>query len=241
MATTYPIDILNPEQTEVIRSGVLNFTDVTNAPATASGGIATPTAVAPTGLTGATQVTRYVGGVATVAPTTGTFAVGDFVISRNGKIFVCTVAGTPGTWIEPASITYAPLASPTFTGTVTVPAAAAVGSATKLADLSSYLTITSGALPAFGAWASGTAQQNPVARQITVCVEVVGDATNNAATCAIAVSPDNSTYTTVATPGASQAVNNLGATTSLASVNLPNAWWLKLTFSHATIAASKYY
>src|SRR5947209_9544861 len=129
MATTYPVDIQNPEGTEVVQSGILNFTDATNAPAPAAGGITSPTAVAPTGLTGATQVTRYVGGVATVAPTTGTFAIGDFVISRNGKIFVCTVAGTPGTWIEPASITYAPLASPTFTGTVTVPAAAAVTSA----------------------------------------------------------------------------------------------------------------
>ena len=65
MATTYPIDILNPEGTSVLQSGQLNFTDSTNAPTPGSGGIAAPTAVAPTGLTGATQVTRYVGGVAT--------------------------------------------------------------------------------------------------------------------------------------------------------------------------------
>ena len=99
--SSYPIDLLNPEQTEVIQSGYVSFTDSTNQPSPSAGGIATPTAVAPTGLTGATQVTRYVGGVATVAPTTGTFAVGDFVVSRNGKMFVCTAAGTPGTWTEP--------------------------------------------------------------------------------------------------------------------------------------------
>src|SRR5438105_9693790 len=132
--------------------GNLVFDDSTNQPSPGGSNIGVATAFAPTGLTGATQVTRYVGGVATVAPTTGTFAVGDYVISRNGKVFVCTVAGTPGTWVEPASLTFAPLASPTFTGTVTVPAAAAVTSATKLADLSSYLTVTSGPLPAFGAW-----------------------------------------------------------------------------------------
>ena len=89
--------------------------------------------------------------------------------------------------------------------------------------------------------ASTTAQQNPVARQITVCVEVVTDGTANPATCAIAVSPDNVTYTTIATPGASTGNNTAGAETSLASVTLPNGWWLKLTFSHCTIAASKYY
>jgi len=53
---------------------------------------------APT-ITGATGVTRYVGGTATGAPTTGTFAVGDFVIARDGAIWICTTAGTPGTWV----------------------------------------------------------------------------------------------------------------------------------------------
>lgn len=55
-------------------------------------------------LTGATASTRYVGGTASVAPTTGTFAVGDFVISQTGHVFVCTVAGTPGTWVDAGSV-----------------------------------------------------------------------------------------------------------------------------------------
>jgi hypothetical protein len=51
-----------------------------------------------TGLTGATAGTRYVGGTVNGAPTTGTFAVGDFVIDQTATIWVCTTAGTPGTW-----------------------------------------------------------------------------------------------------------------------------------------------
>lgn len=38
------------------------------------------------------------GGTTTGAPSTGTFALGDFVVTQDARIFVCTVAGTPGTW-----------------------------------------------------------------------------------------------------------------------------------------------
>ena len=51
-----------------------------------------------TGLTGATTATRYAGGTTNGAPTSGTFAVGDFIIDLSGTIWVCTTAGTPGTW-----------------------------------------------------------------------------------------------------------------------------------------------
>lgn len=54
----------------------------------------------PLALTGATAATRYVGGTTSGAPTTGTFAVGDFVIAQNGAVWVCTTAGTPGTWTQ---------------------------------------------------------------------------------------------------------------------------------------------
>lgn len=52
------------------------------------------------GLTGATQASRYVGATSSGAPASGTFAVGDFVIAQDGNIFVCTSAGTPGTWVN---------------------------------------------------------------------------------------------------------------------------------------------
>lgn len=53
----------------------------------------------PLGLTGATAATRYVGATASGAPATGTFSVGDFSIDRTGAVYVCTVAGSPGTWV----------------------------------------------------------------------------------------------------------------------------------------------
>ena len=55
-------------------------------------------AVASGGLTGAVSATRYVGGTTNGAPTAGTFAVGDFIVDQTASIWVCTVAGTPGTW-----------------------------------------------------------------------------------------------------------------------------------------------
>lgn len=101
--------------------------------------------------------------------------------------------------------------------------------------------ITSGALPALSAWVSGTAKQNTTGRPVTVCVEVVTDGTANAATCAIALSADGSTFTTVATPGADSAVNTVGSVTMLATVPLPTGWYVKITLSHAAAAASVYY
>lgn len=50
------------------------------------------------GLPGATAPTRYAGGTASGSPATGTFAVGDFVIDETGSVWICTVAGSPGTW-----------------------------------------------------------------------------------------------------------------------------------------------
>lgn len=101
--------------------------------------------------------------------------------------------------------------------------------------------ITSGTLPNTGAWVSGTAKVNPVTRAITVAVEVVTDGTNNIASVAVALSPDNTTFTTLGTPAASAAVNNVGAVTLLVAVPLPKGWYIKLTLVHATVAASFYY
>ncbi len=56
--------------------------------------------VVATHLTGATAATRYVGGTSTSSPASGTFAVGDFVITQDAHIFVCTSAGSPGTWAD---------------------------------------------------------------------------------------------------------------------------------------------
>jgi len=62
--------------------------------------LASVTEFAPAGLTGATSASRYVGATTSGAPGSGTFAVGDFVIDQTGKVWVCTTAGTPGTWTQ---------------------------------------------------------------------------------------------------------------------------------------------
>ena len=62
-----------------------------------------PPMLAPTGLTGATAATRYAGATAAGAPASGTFAAGDFVIDQAGSVWVCTAAGTPGTWVQAGS------------------------------------------------------------------------------------------------------------------------------------------
>ena len=62
-------------------------------------GTATSPMFAASGNTGATQASRYAGATAGGAPASGTYAVGDFIIDRaNARIYICTAAGTPGTW-----------------------------------------------------------------------------------------------------------------------------------------------
>jgi hypothetical protein len=55
-------------------------------------------------LAGAVAPTRYVGGTISGAPSSGTFAVGDFAVTADGHLFICTVAGSPGTWVDPAVV-----------------------------------------------------------------------------------------------------------------------------------------
>jgi hypothetical protein len=43
---------------------------------------------------------RFVGAVNGSAPASGTYAQGDAVVDVTGDMWVCTVAGTPGTWVQ---------------------------------------------------------------------------------------------------------------------------------------------
>ena len=56
--------------------------------------------VAPSGLTGSTAASRYVGATASGHPTTGAHLVGDWIIAQNGIRWTCTTAGTPGVWTQ---------------------------------------------------------------------------------------------------------------------------------------------
>src|SRR3954469_6197416 len=57
-------------------------------------------------------------------------------------------------------------------------------------------TITSGALPT-QTLTSGTGAQISTTRDVDTYTLWTGDATNNAATATVAISPDNSTYSTI--------------------------------------------
>jgi hypothetical protein len=83
--------------------------------------------LAPTGITGSVAASRYVGGTASAAPSTGTFAVGDFVIAQTGKIFICTVAGSPGTWVQSGTTISDYVSGSTGTGHIIVPGLAGSG------------------------------------------------------------------------------------------------------------------
>lgn len=85
--------------------------------------------VSPAGMTGAAVASRYVGATSSgTAPTTGTFAVGDYVVdASNGSFFVCTVAGTPGTWQAVGRLTN------TTTPVAVGSAAAAIGTSASAA------------------------------------------------------------------------------------------------------------
>lgn len=57
-----------------------------------------PVFLAPTGLTGATTASRYVGGTLTGPPVTGTFSLGDVIQAQDGPEWICVTAGSPGQW-----------------------------------------------------------------------------------------------------------------------------------------------
>lgn len=77
-----------------------NTIALTGTGASSVGGTFTGTALIASGLTGATSASRYVGATTSGAPSTGTFNLGDFAVAQNGAIWVCTTAGSPGTWAQ---------------------------------------------------------------------------------------------------------------------------------------------
>ena len=103
----------------VDQTGVIWICTAGGTPGTWGQSAAAATSFAPSGLTGATSASRYVGATASGAPTSGTFAVGDFVIDRTGTVWVCVTAGSPGSWKGPGGLISAQvLASPAASITI---------------------------------------------------------------------------------------------------------------------------
>ena len=144
-------------------TGALNGTSATFT------GELTGSDIVPSGITGATTATRYVGGTVNSAPTSGTFAKGDFVIDQSGTIWVCTTAGTPGTWtttisshlsLRTASATVTRNETTVFSGstasqTLTAPANPIDGSTWTVLNKSS-VSVTLSFTPSMIPLASGT-------------------------------------------------------------------------------------
>jgi hypothetical protein len=106
--------------------------------------------------------------------------------------------------------------------------------------LVTYNPLASGALPTVSL-SSGTAAQVSATRNVTAAIAITNDATNNAATTKVELSPDNSTFTTLATISYAAAVNNTGAIVFLQSVSVPAGWYIKVTVAHAAITSTTYY
>lgn len=96
--------------------------------------------LSPSGLTGAATATRYVGGTTTGSPGSGTFQVGDWVVTQDGRMWICTTAGSPGTWQQPSP----PLSFGSAANIQPLAAAAAAGSSGLVAD-AAHVHATTGA------------------------------------------------------------------------------------------------
>jgi hypothetical protein len=94
------------------------------------------------GLTGATAPARWVGATASGPPASGTFAAGDFIVSTNGNVYVCTAAGSPGTWATSGSSATG-AASGDLSGTYPAPAVANAHLATQSVSSNATLGATS--------------------------------------------------------------------------------------------------
>jgi len=100
--------------------------------------------------------------------------------------------------------------------------------------------IASGALPTV-APVSGTAFQCSTTRDVYLTVPFTGDATNNAATCKVEVSPDNVTFSTLNTVSIAAALNLTGAIDLSVDCIVPAGWRVKLTATHGTLGTGTYY
>jgi len=106
---TAPIMSYPASQTTVVNcssvnglGGIANFAVGVNSPYLSAGGLVDTGGF--TYQSGSSALARWVGATASGAPASGAYQVGDWIIDRGTPtIWLCTVAGSPGTWVNIAT------------------------------------------------------------------------------------------------------------------------------------------
>jgi hypothetical protein len=130
------------------------------------------------GKAGATAGAALAGGTTSGAPVSGTFALGDAVMTQDGHLFICTTAGSPGTWTDAGSA--GGFSDPTTTkGDLIVHGA----STTRLAVGSDTQVLTADSTQSTGIkWATPSAGfANPMTAKADLIVGGTGGAANRLA------------------------------------------------------------
>lgn len=105
--------------------------------------------VAPFPAVGATADTRFMGATASGAPTSGTFAKGDYIVDQSGAMWVCTASstsGTPGTWTSTSGSSGITALTGDVTASGTGSVAATLVGTTNVENIISANTTVAGAL-----------------------------------------------------------------------------------------------
>jgi len=234
VANPYPAEFLD-DQGEARLTGSVDFTDPSNQPGGAPGvtwqsGTGDPNTASVPGTLGSLYSDTEDGGIF-VYTAGGWVIVGGQSDNQSLGITSVSAGGVKAAGTAGGSVVFLNDGS----GNMTAPGVIATqaGFATE--------AIASGALPTTGAWSSGTAVSLDGNRDVTMAFDFVTDGTANAASCDIALSPDDSTFSTVASVGASVQVNTVGAVTLPATVQVPKGWYVQLTFSHGTPSVGTYW
>jgi hypothetical protein len=100
-------------------------------------------------------------------------------------------------------------------------------------------TVVSGALST-QQLVTATGAQISTTRDVDTYTLLTSSGTNFIATCTVALSPDNVTYSTICVPALAAAVNNVGAVAIPLTVRVPAGWYIKLTSTLFTIGVTTY-
>jgi hypothetical protein len=114
------------------------------------------------------------------------------------------------------------------------------GAAPQLIQVSPRFTIVNGALPTVQLVTATGAQIQTGTDSETITPVTFNSGVANTATCLVALSPDNVTYSTLGTESEPIGVA-LAGTIHLIKVRVPAGWYIKLTVTNAVLGLTTYY